>query len=144
MDYFFGEDTHGLDPKGRIILPSRYRERLADAFVTSEVDCLGLWPRDKFLVKAEEMSQRAKSGDEVDSDVASFFFSGAREASPDKQGRVAIPAHLREFAGLDRDVVIVGAYDHVEVWDAGLWHEKKTRGAQASRRRRPAGAGAAS
>ena len=144
MDYFFGEDTHGLDPKGRIILPIRYRERLADAFVSSEIDCLGLWPRDAFLARAEEMNQRAKSGDEVDSDMASFFFSGAREASPDKQGRVAIPPHLRDFAGLDRDVVIVGAYDHVEVWDAATWNDKKARGAEASRRRRPAAAGAAS
>ena len=144
MEYFFGEDSHALDPKGRIILPIRYRERLADAFVTSEVDCLGLWPRDTFMVRAAEMNQRAKSGDEVDSDVASFFFSGAREASPDKQGRVAIPPHLRNFAELERDVVIVGAYDHVEVWDAAIWQDKKTRGAQASRRRRPAAAGAGS
>lgn len=143
MDYFFGEDSHALDPKGRIILPIRYRERLADAFVTSEVDCLGLWPRDTFLVKAAEMSERARTGDEADSDLASFFFSGAREAMPDKQGRVAIPPHLRDFAGLERDVVIAGAYDHVEVWDAVAWQDKKARGAQASRRRRPAAAGAA-
>ncbi len=144
MEPFFGEDSHALDPKGRIILPVRFRERLADAFVTSEIDCLGLWPRQAFLVRAEEMNRRAKSGDETDSDVASFFFSGAREASPDKQGRVAIPSHLREFAGLERDVVIVGAYDHVEVWDAATWQDKKMRGAEASRRRRPAAAGAAS
>jgi len=144
MEPFFGEDSHALDPKGRIILPARFRERLADAFVTSEIDCLGLWPRHAFLVRAEEMNRRAKSGDETDSDVASFFFSGAREASPDKQGRVAIPSHLREFAGLERDVVIVGAYDHVEVWDASTWHDKKMRGAEASRRRRPATAGASS
>lgn len=144
MDPFFGEDSHALDPKGRIILPVRFRERLADAFVTSEVDCLGLWPRQAFLGRAEEMNRRAKSGDEADSDLASFFFSGAREAAPDKQGRVAIPPHLREFAGLERDVVIVGAYDHVEVWDGATWQDKKARGAEASRRRRPAAAGAAS
>lgn len=144
MDPFFGEDSHALDPKGRIILPIRFRERLADAFVTSEIDCLGLWPRAAFLSRAEEMNLRAKSGDEADSDLASFFFSGAREAAPDKQGRVAIPSHLREFAGLDRDVVIAGAYDHVEVWDAATWQDKKARGAEASRRRRPAAAGAAS
>jgi MraZ protein len=144
MDYFFGEDSHALDPKGRIILPIRYRERLADAFVTSEVDCLGLWPRDTFLVRAAEMNERSKSGDEADSDLASFFFSGAREVNPDKQGRVAIPPHLRDFAGLERDVVIAGSYDHVEVWDAATWQDKKARGAQASRRRRPAAAGASS
>ncbi len=144
MEPFFGEHSHALDPKGRVILPVRFRERLADAFVTSEIDCLGLWPRQAFLVRAEEMNRLAKSGDEADSDLASFFFSGTREASPDKQGRVPIPSHLREFAGLERDVVIVGAYDHVEVWDAATWQEKKMRGAQVSRRHRPATAGAAS
>jgi MraZ protein len=60
--------------------------------------------------------------------VARFFFAGAQEASPDRQGRVALPPHLRDFAHLEREVVVNGAFDHVEIWDAALWREKKEQG----------------
>jgi MraZ protein len=58
------------------------------------------------------------------------FFAGAQDASPDKQGRVAIPGPLREFAGLNRDVRVTGAFDHVEIWDADTWARTKRSGEQ--------------
>ena len=121
---FLGEYQHALDAKGRFILPARFREQLGDqAYVTSEEDgCLALWRPEEFDVKATEIRERARRGDRG---VERAFFAGAMEATPDRQGRVAIPPGLRQFAHLERDVVVVGLYDHVEIWDAGAWRETK-------------------
>ncbi|MDQ3978551.1 MAG: division/cell wall cluster transcriptional repressor MraZ [Actinomycetota bacterium] len=128
---FLGEHSHSLDSKGRIILPARFREDLAVAYVTSEVDgCLGIWPPEDFQQRAREMKERSK-GSEEDRNVARFFFAGAQESNPDKNGRIALPQHLREFAHLTKDVVVNGAFDHVEIWDAGRWRERKASGERA-------------
>jgi MraZ protein len=128
---FLGEHLHSLDVKGRVILPARFREELQSSVVTSEIDgCLALWPVEDFQRRAAEMKERARRGPR-DRDVARVFFAGAVEATPDRQGRVALPPHLRQFARLEREVVVNGAFDHVEIWDAGAWREKKRRGEQA-------------
>ena len=121
---FLGEYQHALDAKGRFILPARFREHLGNAaYVTSEEDgCLALWRPEEFDMKANEIKQRARRGER---DVERAFFAGAVEASPDRQGRVAIPPGLRQFASLERDVVVVGLYDHIEIWDATAWHQTK-------------------
>ena len=76
---FLGEHSHSLDSKGRIILPARFREQLAVAYVTSEVDgCLGIWPPADFEQRAREMKERSK-GNQEDRNVARFFFAGAQE-----------------------------------------------------------------
>lgn len=125
---FLGEHLHSLDAKGRVILPARFREELSEAYVTSEVDgCLALWPPEDFRRRAQEMKERARGGPD-DRNVARVFFAGAQEASPDRQGRVALPGHLREFAHLEREVVVNGAFDHVEIWDAASWRGKKAAG----------------
>ena len=126
---FLGEHQHALDAKGRFILPARFREHLGDvAYVTSEEDgCLSLWRPEEFEVKAAEIRERARRGER---DVQRAFFAGAMEASPDRQGRVAIPQGLREFAHLERDVVVVGLYDHIEIWDAASWRRTKQVGEQ--------------
>ncbi len=128
---FLGEHTHSLDAKGRLILPARFRDQLQLVYITSETDgCLGLWPAGEFDRRAQEMRDRFKGGPE-DRSVARFFFAYAQEATPDRQGRIALPQHLREFASLERDVVVNGAFDHVEIWDAGIWQEKKGAGERA-------------
>ena len=126
---FLGEYQHALDAKGRFILPARFREHLGDqAYVTSEEDgCLALWRPEEFDVKATEIKERARRGER---DVERAFFAGAMEANPDRQGRVAITTGLREFAGLERDVVVVGLYDHIEIWDAASWRRTKQVGEQ--------------
>lgn len=126
---FLGEYQHALDAKGRFILPARFREHLGDqAYVTTEEDgCLALWRPEEFDVKATEIRERARRGER---DVQRAFFAGAMEASPDKQGRVAISQALRDFAGLERDVVVVGLYDHIEIWDAANWQRTKEVGEQ--------------
>ena len=124
-----GEYQHALDAKGRFILPARFRDQLGDvAYVTSEEDgCLALWRPEEFDVKATEIRNRALAGER---DVQRAFFAGAMEASPDRQGRVAIPQGLRDFAGLERDIVVVGLFDHIEVWDAAAWGRTKQVGEQ--------------
>ena len=126
---FLGEYQHALDAKGRFILPARFREHLGDqAYVTTEEDgCLALWRPEEFDVKATEIRDRARRGER---DVQRAFFAGAMEASPDRQGRVAISQALRDFAGLERDVVVVGLYDHIEIWDAANWQRTKEVGEQ--------------
>ncbi len=134
---FLGENTHSLDAKGRLILPARYREQLESAIVTSEVDgCLALWPPEQFEERSQEMKAKWR-GTAEDRNQARVFFAGAQEASPDKQGRVALPAPLREFAHLEKEVAVNGALDHVEIWDAGIWREKKRQGEQSLARGGP-------
>lgn len=126
---FLGEHEHSLDAKGRLILPAKYRDALQDAFVTGERDgCLALWPRDEFRSRAEEMRARSK-GSPTDRRAARAFFSAAEEANPDRQGRIAIPVKLRSYAGLEREVVVCGQYDHVEIWDSARWRQHEARGA---------------
>ena len=129
---FLGEYQHSLDVKGRVILPARFREQLADgAVLTSEVDgCLAVWTPAEFQVRAAEMNELRRRG-AAGRDVARVFFAGAVDATPDRQGRVAIPQHLREFAGLERDVIINGSFDHLEVWSAERWSDKKAEGIRA-------------
>lgn len=121
---FLGEYLHSLDPKGRLILPARFREALTQAFVTSQLDgCLALWTPAEFRSRAEAMNERAKSADPDERNMARVFFASAQEASPDRQGRIAIPTNLRQFAGLaeERQVVVTGAWDHLEIWDVDKW-----------------------
>ena len=128
---FLGEYAHALDEKGRVILPARFRERLAEgAFVTREVDgCLAVRTPEEFTVRAAEMGEKWR-GDPDERNVARVFFAGAHEAAPDRQGRLAIPQHLREYAGLERDVALIGAFHHIEIWDAERWKEKKQAGVE--------------
>jgi len=129
---FLGEYTPSLDEKGRLILPARFREQLEKAYLTSEAErCLAVWPPAEFETRARELREAARH-DPVSHDRAAFFFAGAQEVTPDKQGRIAIPPSLREFAGLvDGPVVVTGAFDHVEIRASESWQEKKSRGEEA-------------
>lgn len=127
---FLGEYQHSLDAKGRVILPARVRDELGDAggYLTCEVDgCLALWTPGEFDVKAMEMKEHARGG-APERNMARAFFSGAVQAAPDRQGRIMIPQPLRDFAHLDRDVVVAGMFDHLEIWDAEQWRLKKQAG----------------
>ena len=105
---FMGEYGHSLDPKGRLIIPSKFREALGERFViTRSLDpCLCIY--------AMEDWQRQ---------LVRFFLSGANEVEPDRQGRVLIPGNLREAAGIDRDVILVGVGSRIEIWSREAWEE---------------------
>ena len=127
---FLGEYTPTLDEKGRITLPAKFREQLETAVLTSEVDrCLALWPPAEFESRARELRELSRH-DASAHDQAAYFFAMAQEVVPDKQGRIAIPAPLREFAGLETGTVVVtGFFDHVQIRATEAWQQKKGRGA---------------
>lgn len=138
---FLGEYTPTLDEKGRLTLPARFREQLETAYLTSEVDqCLALWPPEEFAARARELREQARR-DAASHDRAAYFFAGAQEVTPDKQGRIAIPQPLREFAGLQQQApaVVTGFFDHVEIRASTAWQEKKSRGAEGMARQQFSG-----
>ena len=117
-----GEYEHTLDDKNRLTLPAKFREAFAGGVVvTRGMDgCLYAYTRDDFASLVERM--RALDPLSRESRVLQrHFFSGAADAEPDKQGRVMIPAALLQSAGLAREVVVAGVYDHVEIWDRAAW-----------------------
>jgi MraZ protein len=139
---FLGEYTPTLDEKGRLTLPAKIRDQVETAFLTSEVErCLALWTPAEFERRAEEMREQARH-DAAGHDRATVFFAGAQEVTPDKQGRIAIPPSLRDFAGLSEGpVAVTGAFDHVEIRTVAAWQEKKGRGEQAMARQQFTGTG---
>ncbi len=101
---FLGEYQHSLDAKGRVILPAKYRDQLSGgAYVTKgRGGCLSVYTAEEFTEVADRAREASKRGGR-ELDAARSFFAGTAEVSPDKQGRIAIPQNLREYAGLDRD-----------------------------------------
>ncbi len=119
---FLGTHTPRLDDKGRLFLPAKFRDELAGGVVITrgQERCLYVFTRGDFARKAEEL-QSASLTSRRDRDYGRMFFSSASDETPDKQGRVTLPARLREYAGLDRDCVVVGANTRLEIWDAAAW-----------------------
>ena len=118
---FLGTHTPKLDEKGRLILPAKYRDELAEGLVITRFQerCLAIWPVATFAELVQGV--RGASSSQQVRDYQRMLASGASDETPDKQGRVTIPQHLRSYAGLERDCVVVGAINRVEIWDAGAW-----------------------
>ncbi len=123
VEPFVGRFEHSLDPKGRIVLPASFRSHFETAgFLTkSSEGCLALVTPGRFHAIASEMVQLATDGGSSRRAAKRAFGASAARISVDKQGRFAIPEELRLFAGLERDCVVVGAIDAVELWDASRW-----------------------
>ncbi|MBU5438183.1 division/cell wall cluster transcriptional repressor MraZ [Tissierella sp. MSJ-40] len=119
---FIGEYQHTLDDKGRIIMPSKFREDLGDGFImTKGLDnCLFVYPRKEWLVLEEKLKTLPLTNRDARAFIR-FFFSGATECILDKQGRVLIPANLREHSKLDKDAVIIGVSTRIELWSKEEW-----------------------
>lgn len=125
MARFFGRYEHSLDDKGRVILPSKFRGPFEHGgYLTQYQDgCLSLWTPDEFESQMTVMQERAASS-RGDRNLARLWASTSHEVEVDKQGRMPIPSHLREFAGLDGDVLVHGAIDRVELWAPSVWEER--------------------
>ncbi len=123
---FLGEFEHLVDEKNRLTLPAKFREALADGVVvTRGMDgCLSAYPLEQWhgLVESRLGSLDPLSQD--DRMMQRYFFSAAAEAKLDKQGRVMLPAALIEHAGLGREVIVAGVYDHLEIWDRAAWRKE--------------------
>jgi MraZ protein len=128
---FWGTQEHALDAKGRMILPAKFRDPFrAGAFLTKLVDgCLALWTPAEFERRTADMLEKARRG-QSERNLARVWAAGAFEVTPDGQGRVPIPAALRDYARLDGGVVVNGVINHVELWNPDKWSEVEAAGSQ--------------
>lgn len=119
---FLGTHHPRLDDKGRLFLPAKYRDELREGLVITKGQerCLYVFPMAEF-VRITEALRPGPVASKAVRDYSRVFFASASDEKPDSQGRVTIPAPLREYAGLARDCVVIGANTKVEVWDAGAW-----------------------
>ncbi|WP_295697106.1 division/cell wall cluster transcriptional repressor MraZ [Lapillicoccus sp.] len=119
---FLGTHTPRLDEKGRLFLPAKFRDRLADGLVITKGQerCLYVYDVPEFNRVATQMQQGPTSSKAV-RDYVRVFLSGASDEVPDKQGRVTVPTTLRTYAGLTRECTVIGAGNRVEVWDTAAW-----------------------
>lgn len=123
---FLGEHQHIIDGKGRVVMPARFRAQLADGLVTTRGfdRCLYVFRLEDFRREAQEVLPRDRTELEMRNRSRSLF-GGASDLPLDAQGRLPIPQSLREYARLTRDVVVLGVYDHIEIWDADTWYQKQ-------------------
>jgi transcriptional regulator MraZ len=119
---FLGTHTPRLDEKGRLFLPAKYREDLSGGVVVTKGQerCLYVFPTAEFARITEALRTAPVTAKAV-RDYSRVFFASASDEVPDKQGRVTIPPGLREYAGLGRDCVVIGANTRLEIWDATAW-----------------------
>jgi len=116
------EIRHAIDGKGRLAVPARFRAELATgAHVTRWIDnCAAIFPNQAWAELADRVSE-LRYADAGARAFSRFLFSGAFEVELDGQGRVVLPAGLRQFAGLKSEAVVVGAADHIELWEPARW-----------------------
>ena len=121
---FMGEYNHMIDAKGRLIIPAKFRELLGEEFIlTKGLDgCLSIYPMDAW--EAFETKLRALPLTNKNARTFTrFFVAGATNCELDKQGRILVPQTLREFAGLEKEVVLTGNLDRIEIWSKEKWSE---------------------
>ena len=121
---FMGEYNHTIDAKGRLIVPAKFREILGDNFiVTKGLDgCLFVYPNDEWT-RFEEKLKSLPLTNKNARQFTLFFLAGAAACEVDKQGRILLPQVLREFASLEKDVVLVGVASRIEIWSRERWDE---------------------
>ncbi len=121
---FMGEYRHSVDDKGRLIIPAKFRDELGASFVvTRGLDrCIFVYPQDEW--KQLEIKLKTLPFTKKDARAFTrFFFSGASECELDKQGRVNIATPLREYAELEKECVIIGVSNRVEIWSKAIWED---------------------
>ena len=124
---FMGEYNHTVDTKGRLIIPSRFRDELGVEFVvTKGLDgCLFVFPNNEWQAFEEKLKALPLTNKSA-RQFARFFVAGATPCELDKQGRILLPGTLREFAGLEKDVVLTGMLNRIEIWSKSKWNENNS------------------
>jgi MraZ protein len=126
MKLFLGEYDHALDERGRITLPRKIRQELegeADVILARGFDtCIFGFDRSSWEREAGKHLETPVT-DEKGRNLRRYLFSGAQKADIDKLGRILVPAQLKEYASISRNVAIIGAGDHFEIWDAKRWED---------------------
>jgi MraZ protein len=121
---FYGEYQHSLDQKGRIIIPVKFRDELGNKFILTKglENCLFAYSKEEWGI----LEAKLKALPLTDKNARAFerfLFTGATECEMDKQGRVLVPQNLRDYAGLEKDIYIVGVSRRVEIWDKTKWEK---------------------
>lgn len=121
---FMGEYRHNIDEKGRLIIPAKFREGLGESFIiTRGLDhCLFVYPLDEWKLLEEKLKSLPFTKKDARA-FTRFFFSGATECELDKQGRVNISSPLRQYGELEKECVIIGVSNRVEIWSKALWED---------------------
>jgi len=123
---FYGEYLHGVDRKGRLILPSKFRivckeSGIEKFFLTRGLDkCIFMFSEEEWRIQEQKFKNMPFTNQESRS-FNRIFFSGADDICPDKQGRFIIPPYLKDYAGIKRDTVIIGVANRIEIWDKASW-----------------------
>jgi MraZ protein len=119
---FIGTYEHNIDDKGRLAIPARFRDELQETFfATRGLDkCLFIFPRNEWERQLSEFSKLPLTMRDARA-YSRLFFSGACECELDRQGRINIPAYLREYAGLTKDAVVIGVMNRIEIWSREVW-----------------------
>ncbi len=131
---FRGRYEHTLDTKGRLSIPSKFREVLGERYdsrlvVTTYDGCLISYP----YAEWQRLEERVAELPEFKKDTRAFlrfFYSSAADCAIDKLGRILIPQPLRDYAKLDRDVILVGAFRHLEIWSKAVWESAEAAASQ--------------
>ncbi|MCR5357127.1 MAG: division/cell wall cluster transcriptional repressor MraZ [Lachnospiraceae bacterium] len=118
---FMGEYNHTIDAKGRLIVPAKFREELGEAFVITNGNdgCLNIYTEEAWETFLEKLKLLPNNRDKRE--IVRMFVAKANQVEVDKQGRILVPPALREHAGLEKDVVLAGAIDKIEVWNKAKW-----------------------
>ena len=121
---FMSEYNHTIDTKGRLIVPSKFRDQLGDEFVvTKGMDgCLFVYANEDWSAFEQKLTSLPLINKEARK-FARFFLAGAAQVEVDKQGRILLPSNLRDFAGLEKDVVLVGVGSRIEIWSKENWED---------------------
>lgn len=119
---FIGEFTHAVDVKGRMSIPAKFRENLGETFfITKGLDhCLFVFPESEWRVFEEKLKTLPLTNKNARAFVR-MFFAGATEGSFDKQGRILVPQPLRDHAAIDKEVVVIGVGERIEIWSNQNW-----------------------
>jgi MraZ protein len=125
---FLGEFTHSIDDKGRLAIPARYRKQLVDGSVVTQGfdSCLFLYPGSEWEKLAQKLAALPISQPSARS-VVRLILGGAMAVEFDSQGRILVPAYLRAYAKIDKEAVITGLYNRLEIWNPVTWQSYKTK-----------------
>lgn len=121
---FIGEYKHNIDNKGRVIIPSKFRDGLGDHFViTKGLDgCLFVYSLDEWKILEDKLRSLPLTSKDARAFVR-FFFAGATECEFDKQGRIILPSNLRDYADIVKETIIIGVSNRLEVWSSERWND---------------------
>jgi MraZ protein len=125
---FYGEYKHGIDRKGRLILPAKFRDickeyQIERFVITRGLDkCIFMFTEDEWRIQEQKFKSMSFTKQETRS-FNRMFFSGAVDTAPDKQGRFIIPQYLKDYANIKRETILIGVSNRIEIWDKKSWQE---------------------